>query len=208
MLFTNFEKYLKECRGAIHIGAHIGEERNWYIQNGFTKVIWFEPNTSLFKRLEERVTIVRDHKAFNLGVHDTLKETTLHISNNDGQSSSILPLKLHSFYHPEVKYVSEQLIKLVRIDNFINENRINIDDFNFVNIDVQGVELNVIKSFGDLIKKIDYIYTEINEDELYEKCCLVSEIDEYLKGFDFMRVHTKMTKCKWGDAFYIRKDLL
>lgn len=206
MLFTNFDRYLKEKRGAIHVGAHEGQERNWYIQQGFDKVIWFEPNKELFDRLQKRIEIINGHRAFNLGVHDVLKKATLHISSNDGQSSSILELERHSFYHPTVTYVDEQEIELIRMDDFFLEgNDYSVLDFNFLNIDVQGVELNVIKSFGNLITKMDYIYTEVNEEPLYKNCCLIGEIDQYLKQYGFVRKETLMTKNKWGDAFYLKE---
>lgn len=208
MLFNNFEKYLKRRKGAIHVGAHEGEERFWYVRQGFDNVIWFEPNITLFERLTKNTENLKGHVAYNYGVHDSLTTAELHISSNDGQSSSILPLKLHSLYHPDVKYISDQTIKVVRLDDFFKQNLLSPQDFNFLNIDVQGVELNVIKSFGEEIRNIDYIYTEINEDELYTDCCLVGDIDIHLKHYGFKRIATKMTKCKWGDALYVKNELL
>ena len=35
-------------------------------------------------------------------------------------------------------------------------------------MDVQGVELNVIKSFGDNIKNLEFIQSEVNVEELYK----------------------------------------
>ncbi|MFA5049184.1 MAG: FkbM family methyltransferase [Patescibacteria group bacterium] len=195
---------MKERRGVIHVGAHEGQERNWYIQQGFNKVIWFEPNKEVFDRLQKRIEIVSGHIAYNLGVHDTLEKTILHISNNDGQSSSILNLGTHTFHHPNIKYVLDQEIKMIRLDDFFKIGKHNVTDFNFLNIDVQGVELNVIKSFGSLITKMDYIYTEVNEEHLYKNCCLIHEVDEYLKDFGFRRECTHMTPKRWGDAFYLK----
>jgi hypothetical protein len=94
------------------------------------------------------------------------------------------------------------------MDNFLFLTGRVIDDFNFLNVDVQGTELNVIKSFGNLINRLDYIYAEVNEEEVYKGCPLVSEIDSYLSQFDFVRRETCMTKFKWGDAFYIKKYLI
>ena len=204
MLFTNFTHYLKEKRGAIHVGAHEGKERNWYIQQGFDKVIWFEPNKEVFNRLQERIGSVFGHKAHNLGVHDTLDKAVLHIANNNGQSSSILDLGTHKVYYPKIKYIQDQEIQLIRLDNFFSIEGNNISDFNFLNIDVQGVELNVVKSFGTLITKMDYIYTEVNEEYLYCDCTLINEIDTYLNKFGFSRKATRMTSNKWGDAFYLK----
>lgn len=204
MLFTNFTRFLKEKRGAIHVGAHEGQERNWYIQQGFNKVVWFEPNKDIFDRLQKRVEIVFGHTAYNLGVHDTLTETTLHIASNDGQSSSILNLGTHSFHHPNIYYVGDQKIKMIRLDDFFKIGDHDITDFNFLNIDVQGVELNVLKSFGSLITKMDYIYTEVNEEKVYKDCCLISDMDTYLKKFGFIRRQTCITPHRWGDALYLK----
>ena len=49
-----------------------------------------------------------------------------------------------------------------------------------------------------------YIYTEINTNTLYKDCALVSEIDEYLSKYGFIRVETSMTPFEWGDALYIK----
>jgi len=202
MLITNLDSYLKVRKGAIHVGAHEGQERHWYKNNSFEKVIWFEPNTEIFPRLVENIRDFSGQQAFNLGVHESLTNAVLHISSNGGQSSSILEFGLHKHYAPTINYIRQQKIKLVRIDKFLIEHQFDISEFNFLNVDVQGVELSVMKSFGELLGKLDYIYAEVNTGELYKGCCLLSEIDEYVSKFGFIRVLTKMTQCEWGDAFY------
>jgi hypothetical protein len=80
--------------------------------------------------------------------------------------------------------------------------------YNFLNIDVQGTELNVLKSLGDQLGKLDYIYLEVNDLEVYKKCALLPEIDSYLSTVEFIRIKTHMTKGHWGDAFYIKEKSL
>jgi len=200
MLITSLDKYIKVRKGAIHVGAHEGEERHWYRKMGFSPVIWFEPSKSVYERLVKNLENFPDQIPYNRGVHDTLEVAKLYIASNDGQSSSLLPLGTHAKHHPDVKYVSTEKVELVRLDKIFSF--IKVDDFNFLNIDVQGVELNVIRSAGDYIKYFDYIYTEVNTEYVYEGCSLLSEIDEYLKRYDFIRVKTHMTKAGWGAAFY------
>jgi len=202
MLLTSIDRYIKRKRGVIHVGAHDGEERYWYRSHGFKPVVWFEPNKDLFQRLEKNIVGFEGHVAFNVGIHDTLKEGILNISSNDGQSSSLLPLGTHQGYHPNVKYVGTQKVKLMRLDEFFRE--WSVADFNFLNVDVQGVELNVLRSLGELITRFDYIYTEVNLEELYLGCSLLPNIDDYLCQFDFYRLETVITKANWGDAFYKR----
>jgi FkbM family methyltransferase len=205
MILRNFEHHLLSCKGAIHVGGNVGEERNWYVSQKFTKVLWFEPNRALFPILESNLEEFVNHRAFNFGIHDTLKEATLNIASNAGQSSSILELGTHATNHPDVIYINKQNIRLIRLDDFFRVFQFNPADFNFLNVDVQGVELNVIKSLGELIKYLNYIYVEVNEEEVYKECCLLTDIDSYLSLYKFERVETKITKAKWGDALYVKK---
>ena len=57
---------------------------------------------------------------------------------------------------------------------------ININDYNFLNVDVQGSDLNVILSFGELLNKIDFVYSEINTVEVW-----------FLKRERFLRTRRK-----------------
>jgi FkbM family methyltransferase len=205
MMLKNFEHHLKVRKGAIHVGANVGEERFWYVNQGFEKVLWFEPNKEIYPILEDNISIYPNHDSFNFGIHDTLKSGTLHIANNHGQSSSLLELGTHAVNHPDVKYIKDQEIVLRRLDWFFEATWKHIEDYNFFNVDVQGVELNVIKSFGELIKKMDYIYAEVNEEEVYKGCACICDIDEYLHNYGFKRVETIITKAKWGDALYIKE---
>jgi FkbM family methyltransferase len=197
-------KYLKDKKGAIHVGANTGAERDWYLAEGFSPVLWFEPNIDVFMKLQFNLINLNNHHSFNIGIHDTIKKAKLHIASNNGLSSSILEFGTHSKYRPDIRFIEDQDIQLMRMDNFLFLTERSIKDYNFLNIDVQGTELNVIKSFGNLLGALDYIYTEVNEEQLYKDCALISEIDEYVGMFGFKRVDTCMTKHKWGDAFYGR----
>jgi hypothetical protein len=55
-----------------------------------------------------------------------------------------------------------------------------------------------------LLKNVDYLYLEVNIKELYENCCLLPEIDNFLKEFGFEQKEISMTQYGWGDAFYIK----
>lgn len=73
-----------------------------------------------------------------------------------------------------------------------------------MNLDIQGAELLALKGADDILNNIDYIYTEINIKEIYENCCLLHQVDDYLKSFGFIRIIINITHYGWGDAFYIK----
>ena len=81
-------------------------------------------------------------------------------------------------------------------------------NLNFLNLDIQGMELKAMKSMGDHISKLDFIYTEVNTEYVYKNCALLKEIDEYLSKYGFKRVAIKMCgNYGWGDAFYIKQNI-
>ena len=91
--------------------------------------------------------------------------------------------------------------------NVVGEYDINISDYNFLNLDIQGYELEAFKGFENLLNDFDFIYCEVNEKELYVGCPLITDIDEYLNTFNFKRVLTNITGHGWGDAFYIKTNI-
>jgi FkbM family methyltransferase len=195
------EKYGKP-NGIIHIGAHLMEEREDYLAHNIDNIIWIEANPEIYKKILEN-SIGPNEKLFNYTISDKDNEIVdFHITNN-GQSSSILELDKHKIYHPSIFVTNTIKTNTKRMDSIILKENINIQLYNFLNIDIQGAELLAIKGFGKLLNHIKYIYTEINKEELYTNCAKIEDIDKYLVDFD--RVETSWTNANWGDALYVRK---
>ena len=196
-------KYNLNIKGVLHVGAHECEELNDYINVGVKEdnILWIEGNKEIAEKMQKRVKNV-----YNLLVSDEETEVEFIITNN-GQSSSIYELDEHKKEHPHVYEISRIMQKTQRLDIFFENNNIKYK-YNFITLDIQGAELNAIKSMEKYLNEVDYIYTEINIKHLYKNCPLLDEIDEYLDKHDFKRVEINLTSHGWGDAFYIRKSLL
>ena len=198
-------KYNIKPTGVLHIGAHQAEELSDYNKHNINKVIWIEANPSLIPSLKT-ITEQYNHKVYNLLVSDVSNiKHTFYITNN-GQSSSMLPLDLHIKMHPHIYVTKTVELYSKTLQDLVEEENIDMNDYDFINLDIQGSELLALKGLGDNISYINYIYTEVNMDHLYKDCCLIDELDKYLGDRGFVRVETKMTQYKWGDAFYIRKN--
>lgn len=204
MLIKNIQDICLDRRGAIHVGGHDGEERFFY-NDYFKRVVYFEPNRELYIRLAQNIRGFSNQMAINMAVGQQEGFATLNISNNDGQSSSLLELGTHAQEHPNVKFIAKDRVQVIRLDT-VFEGLLNAFQYNFLNVDVQGMELDVIKSAGDYIQNFKYVYCEVNRAELYKGCCLVGEIDEYLAQYGFMRTLTEWTKHNWGDALYVKSE--
>lgn len=194
-----FPKYNIKPKGVLHIGANVGEERFVYDELGIKKQIWIEGNPEIFLKLKENVSYNPHAIALNFLIGDENKFVDFHISNNGSQSSSVLELGTHKQQHPDVFYVKTINEMQWRIDSL----ELDLTGIDFLNIDIQGVELQALKGMGDYLKYFQWLYLEVNKDYVYENCALVNDVDEYVKAFGFTRVETKWVG-NWGDALYIK----
>jgi len=197
------KKYNIKFKGILHVGAHECEELNNYVSYiSKDQILWVEAMEDKVKLCKDRFPGVKIEHAV---ISDKIEKVTFNISNN-GQSSSILDFGLHSHFHPEVVFVNSIEMETKLLKDIICNHDI---DYNFINLDIQGVELRALKSMEEYLHKVDYIYTEVNSDYVYKDCDLVTELDDYLNKFEFTRVETSwMGDCLWGDAFYIKNKPL
>ena len=192
-------KYNINITGILHVGAHECEELHDYEKYiSRDKILWIEGLADKVNLSKQRFPGIFIEEAV---VSDTNDIVTFHRSNN-GQSSSILEFGLHKQFHPQVWYVDSFVAETKMLKDIICNYQI---PFNFINLDIQGAELKALKGMEEYLNKIDYIYTEVNSDYVYQNCALIGELDEYLQKFGLKRVETKWCgDYKWGDALYIR----
>ncbi len=69
--------------------------------------------------------------------------------------------------------------------------------------------MDVFKGAIETLSGIDFIYSEVNKEPLYENCTLVEQLDEFLKGHGFLRTDTNLwgNNQSFGDAIYIKTDI-
>lgn len=194
-------KYRLTIRGVIHVGAHFGEEHDDYLAEGINDIVYVEACKPAFEILQKAIKPSERVKLFNTALADYQGETQMFVeSHNKGQSNSMLKPGSHLKHYPLIKFEESETVPVDLLDNLPIDRRL----YNFMNIDVQGAELMVLKGSVETLKGIDYIYTECNREPLYEGCPMVEDIDKFLK--DFTRVETKWVGAGWGDALYVRKE--
>ena len=199
-------KFIKNVNGILHVGAHDCEERNAYLSNfpnvTDNEIIWIDALKNKVDSIKANNSSIR---IFNECISNNDNEdVTFHITNNL-QSSSFLNLKEHLKEHPDIFEIDKIEMKTKTLKTFYDENNFSYNQFNFMNLDIQGAELLALKGAYEILNYVDYIYVEVNCKELYENCPLLNDIDNYLNDYDFKRVNLLMTPHGWGDAFYVKK---
>jgi FkbM family methyltransferase len=194
------EKYKMEIKGVLHIGAHHGQEHTLYKNNNINNVVYFEPLQSNFDVLKNNV----DGSAilFNCALGNDEKEVEMFVETaNMGQSSSVLEPAIHAKQYPHIVFDKKETVNMRKLDNI----ELNLENYNFINIDVQGYELEVFKGSRNTLKHIDYIIAEINREELYKNCSQISDLKEFLSEYGFELVEEAWVGGNWGDGLFIKK---
>lgn len=194
------DKYNMTLTGVVHIGAHECEELEDYSKYITPdKIIWVEAQSSLVRKAWERGIHV--HQAV---LSDIEGETREFIVTNNSASSSLLELKEHLTEHPWVREARREVVTTTTFDRLVQTANLDVSTHDFLNLDIQGMELAVLKGMKETLHHFKYIYTEVNTKELYAGCALLRDMDAYLSTQGFTRVETVMTPHGWGDALYTR----
>lgn len=181
------KKYNMNISGVIHVGAHFGEEQNAYKLLGISKISYFEPVGKTFKKLKEKIG--DEAHLFNYALGNENKKIEMYVEEADAYGCSSL-LKPSDNYK-NVKFNYDEIVQMKRLDDV----EFDFSNYNFMNIDVQGYELEVLKGSVKTLEHIDYIMCEINRFTLekpleYINCVQISELIEFLSSFSFRFVES------------------
>jgi FkbM family methyltransferase len=203
-LKQSIAKHDLRITGVVHVGAHFGQEYHDYKAAGIRQVLFIEPCEKAFKVLQETFNNTSGVMLFNGACGAEVSVAKMNVEQaNQGMSNSLLKPAKHLQQYPSIQFTSIEEVEVHPLDNIVY---FLVPRGNLLVMDVQGFELEVLKGATQTLKQVDYIYTEVNRDEVYENCARVEQLDEYLT--DFARVETSWQGGTWGDAWYIRKSLL
>lgn len=196
-------KHKLQLTGVVHIGAHECEELGDYLLQGIPieKILWFEALDELVTKSQRKIPNAKIYQAV---LSDQDNKVHDFIVTNNYMSSSLLELKDHLVEHPYVQEIRRDSLTTITFKTLVQKNKLDLKGLNFLNLDIQGTELHVLKGMAEIIYNFDYIYTEVNIKELYEGCTLLPDLDKYLEQHGFKRVDISMTSHGWGDALYIK----
>lgn len=203
LLAPNLDRFLHRCRGVIHVGANIGNERTQYASLGL-RVIWIEPIPEAFARLTRNITPYPDQKALNYLVTDSDdKEYDFHLASNDGGSSSILEFGRHAEIWPNVSYVRTIKLTSVTLPSLLRREQINLSDYDALVLDTQGSELLILRAAASQLHAFQFVKLEAATFEAYKGGGTLPEIDRFMtqNGFEKHR-RREFVKCPSGGAYY------
>lgn len=199
-------QYNLDIKGIIHCGAHTAEEYPIYQRLNINNVLWIEGNEDLIPILEHRI---RSDK--HLLLHAVIGERPLErvdfIYTNQTQSSSLYQLGNNKHQRKGLEVAKIKQVEAVSLDYLFSHHiDLNINNYNMINLDIQGGELKALIGFKNHLKYIDYIYTEVHIGQTYKDVPQLQDLINFLTPLDFEIKDKYIYKKKgWGDVLFIKK---
>ncbi len=210
---------LRELKIMFDIGAHKGESIiffNKYLK--IKEVYSFEASPLSYKILKSKLPNLKTR----------FKKTKLHIENlavgsknekkyikhfNESSSSTIKDLNTSSNYFKKKKkflglnnqsYFKKIMVNQITIDNYMKMK--NIKKIDFLKIDTEGYEYEILKGAFKNLKNIKLILFEHHYDDMIEKGYKFSDINSLLIKNNFKQIFKKkMPFRKTFEYIYINK---
>ena len=197
-------------RTVLQVGASGGQEIPIFINNEIKKGIFIEPLDYPFEILCQNLKGLNNYLPIKslVGSDDDV-DVRMYVSNNGGQSSSILKPAKHKSIFPYVLFPEEHIIKSFTLDTIVKsiaKQDSNFQDkFDLLYIDVQGAELEVFKGARKILLDAQYIFTEVGYGGGYDGDASYIEIINYLKTYNFNLSLLNINPITgYGDALFVK----
>ena len=128
--------------GVLHVGAHEGEEFEFYDSLGWGPITWVEAQPNLVTKLRNRLDPGKN-RVIEAAVWDTSGVKLQFKISSNSQSSSLLDLGTHSEDYPSISYIEEIQVCTKRLDEILSpDDEINIKNISSIN--------NIDKTYNDV----------------------------------------------------------
>lgn len=171
--------------GVIHVGANNGYEIDFYLAMGCKPILAFEPLRSAFAILIDKFHLNPDVQIWNVALGEYSYIAKMFVAKGDGMGSTFLrELDLiENVTGWKDTFIGKQTATVERFDQL----GIDIQPYNTLVVDVQGMELDTLKGFGSDLGKLDFLNIECSRVPLYEGGCAAQEVIDYLALFGFQQ---------------------
>lgn len=198
----------------LFVGANMMGEIQMYVEK-YKNGIFIEPISEIFDLLVKNLEIANqtfgtNYRAINaLVTNEDGKDYDFNLFSNYGASSSIYEPNMENWEWSDVKPIGKRRLKSVRLETILDRLSKtpifdNIKSFDLI-LDVQGAELEVLKSMGNYIKMVNNIKTEYSTKEFYKGGVLLSDLNEFLTRHGFVTMQSLQST--HADIEYTRATL-
>ena len=195
-IFNNYNEFfvdkiyddlnLKNLNICFDIGSNVGLFTKYLKLNNCNKIFCFEPNKTAFNSLQKNLNVESEVELFNLAVSYNNESLRLYIDNNNSLISSAHDIK-NNYYDVET----------ITLKDIFERNKIQKVDF--VKIDIEGMEFDLIENLEDSIfQKIDKFLIEYHDFYFTDGSQKLEKLKNKitLMGYDIVNKHKYIYACK------------
>ena len=207
----------------IDIGAHKGESIKLFSKNFIIKkIISFEASPINFEYLKKKI---KDNKQGYNNTEIVLENTALGAEDkiiefnqfNESSSSTIKEIDKESKYYKRkfrlINFLNNKetyqkiKIKISKLKDYIEKN--NIKKIDFMKIDTEGYEFEILLGLENKIKLVDIIMFEHHYDNMIKKGYTFEDINKLLIKNNFNKIYkSRMPFRKTFEYIYKREELI
>ncbi len=172
-------------------------------------IISFEPNPHAFAKLLESTKDFINVYAYNLAINDYNGIAVLNVcygDNGDNPAFEGASSLLNASEWMKIHYQGPKLeVSCVVLDDWCRAN--DIDHIDFMWLDLEGLELQVLKSSLKTLEKVKVIYTETNFLEFRREMTQFKDLKTFLENFGFQLLSHWYAEGFQGNAIFVKKEL-
>lgn len=218
--FLKKNKY-NDFKILIDIGAHKGESIKLFSKNFIIKkIISFEASPINFEFLKKKID---ENKQENNNTEIVLENIALGAENkiiefnqfNESSSSTIKDINKESKYYKRkfrlINFLNNKKtfqkikIKVLKLKDYIEKN--NIKKIDFIKIDTEGYEFEILLGLENKIKLVDIIMFEHHYDNMIKKGYTFENINKLLIKNNFNKIYkSRMPFRKTFEYIYKREE--
>ena len=176
----------------LEIGCNDGSNTLWFLEIfDSPKIFCFEPDPRAASRFKQNIGDREEVRLYKLAISDKNGEETFYMSAGQESeempegwdlSGSIRKPKNHLIVHPWCRFEKNIVVQTKTLDTWCNEN--GIEKIDFIWMDVQGAEIDVVRGGKNALRNTRYLYTEYSNKELYEGQASLKELLTELIEFE------------------------
>ena len=199
----------------LDIGAHLGTYTDLILKNNINcKILMFEPQIEIFKKLKNQYQNKKNVLAFNYAISNKNGFSKLYINKHD-LTSTLSKFNLKNKYlnykaklfNSSLKEMTKriEIVKTRTLKKITSEKKIKKIDL--LKIDTEGHELEVLQGLGKKINMIKYILIEFHQDSIFLSYKPQRIHNHLIKNNFILKKIYNFPFTTWQDRFYKNKRI-
>ncbi len=200
----------------IDCGAHDGSDT--YKMAKFWpqgKIYAFECRHDVYEQLRTRVAGLQNVQTFEIALGEMTGFADFFLSakknprdeNPFDAQSSLLPPTDQFVWSDVIEFCDVVKVPIITLDDWANMTGVKKVDFLY--LDMQGAECQMLRASPRILSTVKVIYTEYSELEFYKGTVLLEEYKSWLESLGFSMICKEQTcHTHHGNVVFVRKELL